>query len=457
MIERDEPHKGQAQGEPSEASDFAALETKFIDEARSCPLNSTIKPSLPSLCTSAKELADRIRERSFVESAYSLRRANEYLLECRTEPCVDSKVTQVGDLALLPTKGRVCMFSDLEGNIDDLVSALDEHRILARLRANDPDDQVFLCILGDSIDRSRTSSVLMEFLFELKCAPEFSRNIVILSGNHELSMDVQSCSDKVGDPRNRLGLRDEVLLGRESYQKIDLNHEETKALASLRQQPRWKSYRALQETPNTETKRAHEARVGMWLRFNDIFQLLPKMIISGNGLCAAHAGFPARRPFSYPLEAATSLSNEEKREVLLAITDLTDTRPKRPECHPFNRALDDILWSDIDPTLDDKHDAPLLGNNKRGPGGTPGPGVAWGHRALERFSEISGTTLFIRGHQAEPPSHPDVILIANGAWRYKTCVTINSSATHPRFVSLDLSIEAPSPEHLNFHAPLIDV
>jgi hypothetical protein len=349
------------------------------------------------------------------------------------------------------------MFSDLEGNIDDLVSALDEHRILARLSANDPDDQVFLCILGDSIDRSRTSSVLMEFLFELKCAPEFSRNIIILSGNHELSMDVQSRSDKAGGPRNRLGLRDEVLLGRDSYQQVDLTHEETKALASLYQQPRWKDYWAFQETPITENERAHQARVGMWLRFNDIFQLLPKMIMSGNGLCASHAGFPARRPFSYPLEAATSLSNEAKHEVVLAITSLTDTRPERPECHPFNRTLDDILWSDIDPTLDEKQGGPLLGNNKRGPGGAPGPGVAWGYRALERFSEISGTTLFIRGHQPEAPIHPDIMTISNSAWQYKTCVTINSSNKHPGFVSLDLSIEAPSPEDLKFHAPLIDL
>ena len=369
---------------------------------------------------------------------------------------MDGKATQVGDLALLPTEGRVFMFSDLEGNIEDVISAFDEHKILERMRANDPDDQVFLCILGDSIDRSRNSSVLMEFLLELKITPEFTRNIVILPGNHELSMEVQSRSDKPDDPRNRLGLRDEVLIGRDSYRSVDLANEDTQAVASLCHEPRFKSYRPFQEPPTTELDRAHEARVGLWLLFNDIFQVLPKMIMSGNGLCAAHAGFPARRPFSYALEVAKSLSNEEKHEVLKEICSITDISPERSSCHPFNRTLDDISWSDIDPTLDDVQGTPLIGNNKRGAGGSPGPGVAWGYRALERFSEISGATLFIRGHQVEAPSHPEVTLLRQGAWRYKTCVTINSSHNNPGFVSLDLSIRNPCPDDVKLHSPLIE-
>lgn len=457
MVERDGANRKTTNRGASTTPDFAERETDILSDAHSCLSKPAIEPTTASLCSSAKELANIIRNRSFAESAHALRRAFEHLVECRTEPCVDGKATQVGDLALLPPKGRVFLFSDLEGNIEDVVSALDEHKFLARMRANDPDDQVFLCILGDSIDRSRSSSVLMEFLLELKSTPEFSRNIIILPGNHELSMDVQGLSDKPGDARNRLGLRDEVLVGRESYQSIDLAREDTRAVASLCHEPRFRDYRPFQEPPTTDDDRAHEARVGMWLLFNDIFQVLPKMIMSGNGLCAAHAGFPARRPFSYPLEVATSLTNEEKHEVLMGITSLTDISPERSRCHPFNRTLDDISWSDIDPTIDDLQGAPLVGSNKRGVGGVPGPGVAWGYRALERFSEISGATLFIRGHQAEAPSHPDVTPLANGSWRYKTCVTINSSRNYSSFVSLDLSIQSPGPEHLKFHTPLIDI
>jgi hypothetical protein len=443
--------------EASPTPEFADRATNLTRNPQPGLSTPAIEPAAASLCSSAKELVDRIRNRSFAESAHSLRRAFQHLTECRTEPSVDGKATQVGDLALLPAKGRVFMFSDLEGNIEDVVSALDEHKILERMRANNPDDQVFLCILGDSIDRSRNSSVLMEFLLELKSAPEFTRNTVILPGNHELYMHAQSRSDTPDDPRNRLGLRDEVLIGRESYQSIDLADEDTRAVASLCHEPRFKDYRPFQEPPTTELNRAHEARVGMWLLFNDIFQVLPKMILSGNGLCAAHAGFPARRPFSYPLEAAKSLTNEEKHEVLIAMTSFTDTSPERSSCHPFNRTLDDISWSDIDPTLDDVQGAPLVGNNKRGVGGAPGPGVAWGYRALERFSEISGATLFIRGHQPEAPSHPDVIRLRVGAWKYKTCLTINSSQSNPCFASLDLSIQNPCPDDVKLHAPLIDL
>ena len=457
MVEGDRTNRETTNRGASTTPDFADRATELLCNLQSCLSKPAIEPTDASLCSSAKELADRIRNRSFTESAHSLRRAFEHLTECKTEPCVDGKATQVGDLALLPTKGRVFMFSDLEGNIDDIVSALDEHKILERMRADDPEDQVFLCVLGDSVDRSRNSSVLMEFLLELKSAPEFTRNIIILAGNHELSMDVQSHSDKPEDPRNRLGLRDELLTGRESFQSIDLANEDTRAVASLCQEPRFKDYRPFERPPTTELERVHEARVGMWLLFNDIFQVLPKMIMSGNGLCAAHAGFPARRPFSYPLEVAKSLTNEEKHEVLMGISALTDTSPERSTCHPFNRALDDISWSDIDPTLDDVQGAPLVGNNKRGLGGGPGPGVAWGYRALERFSEISGSTLFIRGHQPEAPSHPEVILLRQGAWKYKTCVTINSSQNHPCFASLDLSIQNPCPDDVKLHTPLIDL
>lgn len=457
MAEQEGANSGLPSGKITPPSDFSERATTLLNEALPSASRQPLEPTVVSLSVSTRELADRIRTRSFAESAYSLRQAYKHLHECRSEPCVDSKSTQVGDLALLPTKGTVFMFSDLEGNIEDLVSALDEFNFLERLRRDDPEDQVFLCVLGDSIDRSRRSSELVELLLELKTTPEFSRNIIILPGNHELSMNVQCLSDGPRDPRKRLGLRDEVVLGRDSHKSVDLAHEDVKALASLCYEPRFADYRPFQERPASDTDRVLEARVGMWLLFNDIFQVLPKMILSGNGLYAAHAGFPARRPFSYALEAASSLTNEAKHETLMTMSAITDVSPERQKCHPSNRSLDDITWSDIAPHLDDRQSAQTIGNNLRGFGGTVGPGVAWGGQALRKFGEISGATLFIRGHQPNAPSHPDVRRLSSGAWRYKNALTINSSKDGLCFVSLDLSIKDPTPEHVRVHTPLIDL
>lgn len=451
---RDENLAKQASKPPDPEHDFA---DKPTDVARRIGGAKHTTGANASASTSAAELAERIHGRSCAESARALRHAYNHLVECRTEACVDGKATQVNDLALLPSHGTAFFFSDLEGNIEDLVSAIAEHKLLERIRANDPDDQVFLCVLGDSVDRSRSSSVLMEFLLELKCNPEFTRNIIILSGNHELSMSIQSFSDVPYDHRRRLCFRNEILTARESYAFPDLNSHDIKAVAQLCYEPRFSDYRPFECTPSSIEDQAHEARVGMWLLFNDIFQVLPKMIVSGNGLCAFHAGFPAREHFADSLENASSLTIEEKYQTLMEIASITDTSPERSSCHPFNALLDDITWSDIDPTLDDPNGTTLIGNNKRGPDGSPGPGMAWGHRALLQFSEISGTTLVIRGHQHNPPEHPDVERMRHGAWRYKNCVTINSSPEGGLFVSLNLATTAPTPHDLKYHTPLIEL
>ena len=181
------------------------------------------------------------------------------------------------------------------------------------------------------------------------------------------------------------------------------------------------------------------------------------MIMSENGLCAFHAGFPARAQFADALDTAHSKTAEEKSQILEAIASITDTSPERTECHPLNLPLDDIVWSDIDPNLDDLADGPLTGYNRRGPNGSPGPGIAWGHRAFERFCEITRSTIAIRGHQHSPPDHSDVERLRTGAWRYKNCVTIDSSIKGGTFVSLELSIENPTPRDLKYHTPLMEV
>jgi len=395
---------------------------------------------------SASRIVEQIRNRSFSESAQALLGAYRYLFEIRDSQSIDGKLFQLGDLALLPTKGQAFFFSDLEGNIDGLALAMDELQMLERIKRNDPEDQVFICILGDSIDKSRTSSELMEFLLELKSDPTFSNNIVILPGNHELTMDLQLESGGDADPYKRLGLREEILSARESYRSPDLTNEYVQAVGKLCYESRFSTYRPYEQHPATPEQCAHEAQVGIWLLFNDIFQILPKMIVSPNGVCASHAGFPVTDAFARFLNDPDP---SDSYAIFGELSRIADVDPNRSKCHPYNSALNDLIWSDIDPALD-VEGAPLIGSNRRGCGGSPGRGVAFGHRALDRFGAVSGATLWIRGHQANPPEGEGVEFKRRGAWRYKNCVTIQSNFDPGAFVAIDLSTPKPTPDNLSF-------
>lgn len=457
-------------GIPGQAQSRAELSPPVPQEngaSKNAALSSSKDPELrkPGAFASAHDILTRVQYRPFQESAQRMLEARDHILASRTEPAQQDTSTQIGDLAVLPNKGTAYFVSDLEGRVDAVASLLEKEKILQRWRANDPEDQVFLCVLGDSVDRSSNSSVLMEFLLELKCHEGFSRNIVILAGNHELRMDIQSEPARDGS-QNRMGFRQEVLSARWSYSRMDVASPPVKAVSALAEEPRFSEFKpytySFDDTwdgtasvpqqggaPQQSVEDQKDAaRLGMWLLFNDIFQALPKSIVSGNGLFATHGGFPTKGSFEDVFKAEEAPLTEGKKVHLQgALTNLTDVSPNRESCHPKNDLLDDLVWSDIDPRLDHSENRSLLGQNARGGAGRAGPGVAWGEGALKRFCEITGSTLCVRGHQARAPSHPDVKKLTKDIWQYGSAVTVTSSRVGA-FVSLDLALPNPTPDNL---------
>jgi 3',5'-cyclic AMP phosphodiesterase CpdA len=94
---------------------------------------------------------------------------------------------QDGHLVTLPNHGKAIFVSDLEGDVAKLALLIDQYDLIDAWRRDEP---IFLCVLGDMVDRSTTGSLLVEFLLELKVREGFSRQVIILPGNHELSLEM---------------------------------------------------------------------------------------------------------------------------------------------------------------------------------------------------------------------------------------------------------------------------
>lgn len=400
--------------EPSDALRAPAVTTSAID---------------PSL--TASKLLKQCRNMNLADSAELLLTARAHMLESRSEQAIDGKSTQISDTVLLPDRGTAYFVSDLEGRVDLLVALLEKEKIIERWRLNNPHDQVVLCVLGDCIDRSATSSLLMEFLLELKCRQGLSRHIILLPGNHELFLPLQETS--------REGFYAEVVAGRRSYNDpSSLESPAVREVAEL-----YMRQRALYSDPGTNAADLHQARSGMWLLFNEIFRAMPRTIVSPHGLYAAHAGFPVRGAFQ-SLLVQTPKDENDTYNYFKALANLPDEPVEQDYLLAPPRIIDDIIWSDVDPHLDSSEAISLVGLNDRGPKGTPGPGVSFGDLAFKRFSAVADLSLFIRGHQANTPRHPEVNRIAPKVWSYRDILTI-ANGKDGGFAKVDLRIKSPRP------------
>jgi hypothetical protein len=182
----------------------------------------------------------------------------------------------------------------------------------------------------------------------------------------------------------------------------------------------------------------YHARFRLWMVFNEIFGQLPKSIISPSGIFAAHAAFPASNKFLSAIKRSHHLQEREKDDFINDMMQLNVGE------------VADITWSDIDPNLSENT---LFGQNKRGGGGKPGPGMAWSTLALESFSAICGIKLMIRGHQPVIPSSATIQKVNAFAWKFHHSITIASNGGG--FASVNLSLQS-APDSLNFHSPTHD-
>lgn len=395
----------------------------------SYPYQSLVAPQQrPPL--SASEILEVCRGKSLVAKAELLFEARSKLAEYQCQEDIEGSSFQIGQMVMLPTKGTAYFMSDLEGRSDLVAQLIDRERLIERWRKNDPNDQVFLCILGDIVDRNTSSSLLVDLLLELKCRHGFSRNILILSGNHEVTPSVQKFDGR--------GLYQEITTGRTlPLPPAEFNDPIVQELINMSGSPE------IQDTDERERGpgRLESAREGLWKLYNEVFSLFPTSIVTPQGGYFAHAGFPVRGSFEGIYKDITRTEDENRRY----LTSLA-RYAEEPHSRATRDTTADITWSNLTPELDDVGSGGMFGPNwKRGIGGKPGPGVAFGLLAFEHFASIGGFTLFLRGHQVTRPEHPSVQRVTSTVWRYGSILTI-ANGMKGGYAVLDLAITNPDPD-----------
>ncbi len=156
-------------------------ETTVIRESKGAVEPAVVSPG------PAARILDRCRMRSFDDTAQMLFEAHEHLCAKFSEEHRPGNSVQDGHLVTLPNHGKAIFVSDLEGDVAKLALLIDQYDLIDAWRRDEP---IFLCVLGDMVDRSTTGSLLVEFLLELKVREGFSRQVIILPGNHELSLEM---------------------------------------------------------------------------------------------------------------------------------------------------------------------------------------------------------------------------------------------------------------------------
>lgn len=346
--------------------------------------------------------------------------------------CIESNADcawQLGDLVHIPkVPGSLFLLSDLEGHKEIVEKVLKRHHIVERIIKNDPNDQVYLVLMGDTIDRAgNRATEIFEALYDLQINFGLHNNIYILSGNHEMEPDgIQR------DPHQG-GFFHEVCLHRESYQNPQDYWEELSEASKERLQfvCNWtKAY-------YPEHYGCEELLVALWRLHNEVFKASPKSIVTENGLFIAHAGITDKGPFASIAsdeQSEQSLPEECLRWLSLASADIA--------------TLQDLVWSDYNPHCD------YITTNARGGmvNGEviPGPGVAFGFQSLKRFLTIVGDkTCMIRGHQVGVPE--GCTSIGESVWTNGVNLVTLNSARCGEYLEVPLGVSIVDPQQIIVH------
>ena len=339
---------------------------------------------------------------------------------------------QIGDLVHIPkAPGSLFLLSDLEGHKEILEKVLKRHHIVERFMKNDPNDQVYLVLMGDTIDRAgNRATEILEALYDLQINFGLHNNIYILSGNHELGPDVIQRSPNQG------GFFHEVCFHRESYQNAGEHWAELSEASKERIQfvCHWT------KTFYPESYGCEEFLVALWRLHNEVFRAAPKSIVTENGLFIAHAGITDKGPFASIAsgEQTKQLAREEYLRWLSLASEDTAT-------------LQDLVWSDYTPDCD------YITTNARGGiingEAIPGPGLAFGIESLKHFLSLVGDkTCMIRGHQVGVPE--GCASMGESVWTNDLNLVTLNTARCGEYLEVPLGVDIVDPEQITVHTAL---
>jgi hypothetical protein len=328
-----------------------------------------------------------------------------------------TKTERRSDVVTLPAKGKALFLTDLEGNVESVKRLIEKENILERWRVNDPDDQVYLCVLGDSVDRSETGQLLINYLLELKYRENFEDKVWLLAGNHEI--------DCIQQFNGREGFGYELLARRKNEISVDPADwdEWLQAVASLCP-PSFKHEHFINHCGGGDNVLI---KGGMWALYNGLFSRLPKMIRAENGAFAVHAGPPFAK-----LERLAHLVDSGQLKEPAARKDFLAERGKADEQYLDNT---DLVWNDFFPEWrDESHPALDLSKTAE----HRGIGRIYTAEAFERFAREFGVSMMVRGHQSMAPQGGEYLDGNKGSWRHGPVLTLVGG-----YAQLDLSIVDP--------------
>ena len=338
----------------------------------------------------AQEILKEVAARSMHESADLLFRALAHFKGAAKQAYNPNLSTQMGDLVLLPNSGHALFFSDLEGKAAKLAELIDRYDLIERWERNEP---VFLCILGDCVDRSHNGSLLIDFLLDLKLRHGFERHVVLVPGNHELNVyqNLENLTGGVGGPR---GLDEEVkwtlvsdIFNRDFSGSNEPSEERqtNKTLESLCPQ----SALAFVGSQTEMDEATYRSRWGLYVLYLSVFQMMPKVIYSVKGLYSTHAGLPRQGAFEEIFQADTPIVPDPKKWFSL----LTEVR--------WETDCERLIWDDLATKFGEKGEfIPQDDPRRMVVQGRP----QFTLNDFNRFCDATGLSLMIRGHQNEPYS-----------------------------------------------------
>lgn len=384
----------------------------------------------------ATQILKECSTRSLEDTAQMLFDAHLHLCEAFSEEEVSGTSVQKNLLVTLPDKGDAIFVSDLEGDVAKLAMLIDQYNLIERWERGEP---VFLCVQGDMIDRSTTGSLLVEFLLELKVRRGFSRQVIVLPGNHELSLELNFNGTEYWADRKAPFIGD--LFGRDFAPHADTGRGS--AVVERLQSLCPAAVLAAERLSPTIDEDSYRARWGLYTLFRGIFQALPRCIVSRNGLFASHAGFPMRGPLAELFQQGSPATKDASYYRSALEWQIFDDSSD-------GSSLGDLVWNDLDVDLGNDGAFVGLDDPKRlDAGGRNRFSLA----DFKRFCAGTGTSLMIRGHQSHAPTGSSVpapvellqereAFSGSGPWVAGDVVTVMPHATWSAL--LDLSTQQPT-------------
>lgn len=340
-----------------------------------------IQPVSPAPGHTASEILEFCRARSLTGAVRLLDESFEKLCEARdgkqsTKATASGcSASQQGDLVRLPSEGKMYVVSDLEGRVESLAKLIEQEQLLEKWRNG---EAVFLVVAGDLIDRSPKGALLMEFLLELKFRRGIGDGIILLAGNHELDMTQHMPAESFGfeaewflavkEWKGKSNLIEDIFRRRYSGFGVDALHtpDVRSALGDCprdinlgaygelveEQLPYWsrevfKPFEHFNAEDQTLDQVLCQVRWGIYVKFNKIFRVLPKIAKAQNGALVTHAGVPLTGSFAGLYREDAPAVNEQTVDEWLARLSHDNG------C--------EVTWLDISPELDcsDKKEALL--------------------------------------------------------------------------------------------------